>query len=162
MQGSATCQQVDANLVVAFVKAGKNVWSTMAAVEATVGKPYLKQDDRPGHDVSGMVGFSGEVAGNVVVSFSEQTARKVVEAFCGMPMETNSEDFADAIGELCNMIAGNAKKDFGLNASIGIPSVIIGPSHTVARLRDVPCVAIPCTCGAGDFSVEVNIKHVDG
>lgn len=160
MPGSATCQAVDSALVVAFVKAVKNVLSTMAAIEATVGKPYLKQDDKPGHDVSGIVGFSGDVAGNVVISFKEQTASRVVEAFCGSPLEVGTPDFSDAIGELCNMIAGNAKKDFGLNANIGIPSVIVGQNHTIARMRDVPCIYIPCSCSAGEFSVEVNIKHV--
>ncbi len=152
--------QFDTSLIVAFVRSIKNVLSTMASVEATVGKPYIKEGEKPGHDVSGIVGFSGEVRGNVVVSFCMDTAQKVVEAFSGMTMEVTSADFADAVGELCNMIAGNAKKDFGMNAGIGIPSVVIGSNHTIARLRDVPCIVIPCTCSAGDFCVEVNIKQV--
>ena len=155
-----TAGQIDPSLVVAFMKSVKNVLSTMANLESTLGKPTIKTEDKPAHDVSGIVGFSGEVTGNVVITFSEEASMKVVESFVGMPMEFASEDFADAIGELCNMIAGNAKKDFGVDASIGIPSVIIGKNHTVARLRDVPCVAIPCKCDAGEFSVEVNIKQV--
>ena len=91
------------------------------------------------------------------MSFHLETARKVVAAFCGAPVDTASDDFADAIGELCNMIAGNAKKDFSLDAGIGIPSVVIGTNHTIARLREVPCIVIPCTCSAGDFCVEINI-----
>ncbi|MBN2212495.1 MAG: chemotaxis protein CheX [Sedimentisphaerales bacterium] len=152
--------QFDASLVVAFVRSIKNVLSTMVSIEATVGKPYIKEGEKPGHDVSSIVGFSGEVKGNVVVSFGMDTALKVVETFCGMPLDATSDDFADAVGELCNMIAGNAKKDFGLNAGIGIPSVVIGSNHTIARLRDVPCIVIPCTCSAGDFCVEVNIKQI--
>jgi len=77
-----------------------------------------------------------------------------------MALDTKSEDFVDAVGELCNMIAGNAKKDFGLNASISIPNVVIGTAHTIARMKDVPCIAIPCHSECGDFSVEVNIKQL--
>ena len=41
-----------------------------------------------------------------------------------------------------------------------MPSVIIGTGHQIARLRDVPCVVIPCRTAAGDFAVEVNVKQV--
>ena len=75
-------------------------------------------------------------------------------------LDVHSEDFADAIGELCNMFAGNAKKDFGLTAGIGIPNVIVGSGHSVSRMSDVPCVVIPCSCEFGGFAVEVNIKQV--
>ena len=159
MTGQETAT-VDPKLVTAFVKSTKNVLSTMARIEAHMGKPGLKVVPTPAYDVSGIVGFTGEVMGSVVVSFRQDTALSIVKAFSGEEMDVKSDDFADAIGEICNIIAGNAKKEFGLVAGIGIPSVIIGPGHTVARLRDVPCVLIPCTSDAGDFAVEVNIKQV--
>lgn len=154
--------QMNTTLVACFVKSVKNVLTTMAGIECQLGTPALKTSPAPTHDVSGLVGFSGEVTGSVVVTFSEKAAIDVVEAFVGERISTDSEDFADAIGELCNMIAGNAKKDFGLKATIGIPTVIIGPGHTVARLRDVPCIVVPCTSEVGDFAVEINIKQVAG
>jgi chemotaxis protein CheX len=132
----------------------------MVGIDSQIQKPALKNEPNPSYDVSGIIGFSGDVTGSVVVSFHESTALNIVEAFCCEKLDVNSEDFVDAIGELCNMIAGNAKKDFGLNASISIPSVIIGLGHHVARLRDVPCIVIPCNSAAGEFAVEVNIKQV--
>lgn len=151
---------VNPTLIKAFVKSTKNVFNTMVGIEIELGKPDIKIDPTPSYDVSGIVGFSGDVAGSVVVSFCNDTAVTLVEAFCGEKLNSNSEDFVDAIGELCNMIAGNAKKEFGLTANIGIPTVIIGHNHTVARLRDVPCITIPCSCTAGHFAVEINIKQV--
>ena len=153
-------EQINPKLVAAFVNSAKNVLSTMLGVESHIGKSELKVRPNPTYDVSGIVGFSGEVTGSVVVSFHKDAALKIVEALCCEKLEMDSEDFADAIGELSNMIAGNAKKDFGLRADITIPSVIIGHGHTVARLRDVPCIKIPCTSDAGDFALEVNIKQV--
>ncbi|MBN1765140.1 MAG: chemotaxis protein CheX [Sedimentisphaerales bacterium] len=151
---------INPKLITAFVSSTRNVLSMMVGVESEIGKPALKTESKPCYDVSGIVGFSGEVAGSVVISFHEEAALSIVEAFCGERIEVDNPDFADAIGELSNMIAGNAKKDFGLEASIGIPSVIIGPEHTLARLSDVPCIAIPCSSEVGNFSVEVNIKQV--
>lgn len=153
-------EQINPTLVMSFVKSVKNVLTTMVGLNPQLGKPQLSSQPHPRYDVSGIVGFSGQVVGSVVVSFSKETAINVVETFVGDRIEVDDDDFADAVGELCNMIAGNAKKEFGLDASIGIPSVVIGPGHTVARMRDVPCVLIPCTCEAGEFAVEVNIKEV--
>jgi len=70
------------------------------------------------------------------------------------------DDFADAIGELANMIAGSAKKDLGHTASISVPNVVIGGGHIIARLSEVPCLVIPCRTPVGNFAVEVNIKTV--
>jgi chemotaxis protein CheX len=157
---SSAAGSVNPTLIKAFIKSTKNVFATMAGVEIHLGKPAIKDDPKPSYDVSGIVGFSGDVAGSVVISFCLETALSLVESFCGEKLDPDSDDFADAVGELCNMIAGNAKKEFGLSANIGIPNVIIGHNHSVARLRDVPCVTIPCSCDVGNFSVEVNIKQL--
>ena len=120
--------------------------------------PQLESQPEPAYDVSGIIGFSGAVVGSVVVSFQQACALKLVQSFAGAEMPINSPDFCDAIGELANMIAGAAKKDLGLEASITCPSVIIGAGHVVKRLSDVPCVVIPVKTPVGDFAVEVNIK----
>ena len=161
MSEDANQEKINPTIIAAFVKSTKNVLSTMLGYESNLDKPKISDTPRPTHDVSGIVAFTGEVAGSVVISFSEETALKIVEAFTMEKYDVQSEDFVDAIGELCNMIAGNAKKDFNLDARIGIPSVIVGPGHIVSRLKDVPCVVIPCSCDAGEFTVEVNVKQID-
>ncbi len=97
----------------------------------------------------------------MIVSLQQAAAVKLVTAFTGMEMDPSSTDFCDAIGELANMIAGSAKKDLQLLASITVPTVILGNGHKVARLSGVPCIVIPCHTPAGDFAVEVNIKPVN-
>jgi chemotaxis protein CheX len=149
---------INPKLIVPFVNSVRTVFSTMVKVGTTVERPHLKHQPEPAFDVSGIIGFSGDIVGSVVVSFQASCAVALVEAFCGMKMEMNTPDFADAIGELANMIAGSAKKDLGAAASITVPNVIIGAGHMIARLSDVPCVVIPVTTPVGSFAVEVNIK----
>ncbi len=149
-----------AKLIVPFVRSLCSVFTTMVKTEATVGKPTLKATPGLTYDVSGIIGFSGDLMGSVVVSFQMETAQKLVESFAGCPVEPGSPDFGDAIGELANMIAGGAKKDLGQKASISTPTVVIGSGHTIARLSDVPCIVIPCTTPVGKFAVEVNVKQV--
>jgi chemotaxis protein CheX len=154
-----TASQLTRILVIAFVNSVKNVLGTMAGTEVTLKEPRIKTDNPCLYDVSGIVGFSGEVTGSVVVNFRQGTAARIVEAFTGQKPDVDGEDFPDAVGELCNMIAGNAKKDFGLRASISIPTVVIGTDHAIARLRTVPCISIPCNCQAGEFEVNISIKE---
>jgi chemotaxis protein CheX len=149
---------INPKMIVPFVNSVREVFSKMVGVATTVMPSQIKGAPCPSYDVSGIIGFSGEVVGSVVVSFQREAAIKLVNSLAGMEIEFGTPDFADAIGELTNMIAGSAKKDLNALANISIPSVIIGSGHMVARLSDVPCIVIPCKTPVGDFAVEVNIK----
>jgi chemotaxis protein CheX len=151
---------VNAKLIMPFVNSVRSVFATMVKVPTTLGKPHLKTEACASHDVSSIIGFSGDIVGCVVVSLQMKAAEQVVSAFAGMPIAATSPDFADAVGELANMVAGAAKKDLGHAARISIPSVVIGAGHIIARLSDVPCIVIPCQTPVGDFAVEVSIKAV--
>lgn len=149
---------INPKLIVPFINSVRQVFATMVKVPTTVERPHLKAQPAPQYDVSSIIGFSGDIVGSVVVSFQTEAAVQIVSAFAGMPIDPNSPDFADAVCELANMIAGSAKKDLGCNASITVPSVVIGRGHSIARLSDVPCLVVPCKTPVGDFAVEVNIK----
>ena len=151
-------QQLNPKLIVPFVNSTLQVFTTMVGVKPQIGRPQFKTDSRATHDVSGIIGFSGEIIGSVVVTFQMEAAQKLVSALAGMEVDVKSPEFADAVGELANMIAGSAKKDLGLIANIAVPTVVIGQNHTIGRLTGVPCVVIPCHTDVGDFAVEVNIK----
>ena len=151
---------INPRLIVPFVNAVRAVFSTMVGVSTTIGRPQLKRNPAPSYDVSSIIGFSGDVMGSVVVSFQKAAALKLVSAFAGVEITADSPDFADAVGELANMIAGNAKKDLGSAASITVPNVVIGTGHCIAGLSGVPCLVIPCSTPVGDFAVEVNIKQL--
>lgn len=147
-----------AQFVAQFVRSISEVLRTMAGVPVTIGTPALKTDPIPTHDVSGIIGFSGAFSGSMVLSFELEAARGIVSAFAKVPLAPASPDFADAVGELANMIAGSAKTSFGRSTNISVPSIIMGPGHVIARLHDVPCIIIPCSTPFGDFAVEVNLK----
>jgi chemotaxis protein CheX len=150
--------KLNSKLIMPFVNSTMNVFSTMVKIKPVINKPRIKEDAGATYDVSGVIGFSGAVIGSVVISFQMETARQIVNALVGSEIEPGSADFVDAIGEIANMVAGNAKKDLGLVANIAVPTVVLGPGHVIGRLRGVPCVVIPCQTSVGDFAVEVNIK----
>src|SRR5690606_14553495 len=149
---------MDASYIKPFIESTKAVFSTMLSMEVSFGKPHMV-DALPRFDVSGIIGMSGDVVGSVVLSLPTDVARQLVTKFTSMEVDVASEDFADAIGEIVNMISGGAKAKFaGKSVSISCPSVVIGSGHTVTRPSNTPCVSIPCKTGFGEFSIDVSIR----
>lgn len=153
---------MDASMISPFVNAIQNVFSTMFQLPVEVGEPSIKTDRKATHDVSGIIGVSGEMVGTIVLSMPRDAASSIVTLFTGMNIETDSPDFADAVGELINMISGNAKAEFQRkNVSITCPSVVIGAGHTIALQSGTPCVLIPCTTDCGEVVLEVGIREAE-
>jgi len=153
---------MDVKYINPFIGAVKNVFKVMLNMDVQFGKPQLKTQEETTHDVSGIIGLSGDVVGAVIVSFPKLSALKIAGIFAGITFAETDEDFTDAIGELANMIAGNAKKDLeGLKIMISTPSVVIGAGHQVKSTKMMPKLILPCSCPAGSFVVEVGMKQVN-
>ena len=150
---------VDVQLVLPFVKAVRQLFATMVRTDVTIGRPYAKTNDACAYDVSGVIAFTGELVGAMSISLSRPAATRLVEAFVGTAPHPESADFADAIGELANMIAGQAKCQLAMRAAIGLPCVVIGQGHSIKPTADVPCVVIPCQTTGGAFAVEVGVRR---
>lgn len=152
---------MDASYITPFVKSIQNVFSMMLQLPVTVNEPQIKQGTTPSHDVSGIIGMSGDVVGTIILSFRRESAESIVALFCGEKLQCGTPDFADAVGELVNMVSGGAKALFTdtNDVSISCPSVVVGKDHGVALPSDVPCVVIPCMTDCGEFVIEVAIRE---
>ncbi len=71
--------------------------------------------------------FSGALAGECVLIFADIDASKLAEMFLGEAADDTMAD--DAIGELCNMLAGGWKRRLrppASGATLSVPSVVRG------------------------------------
>lgn len=137
-----------------FVNAVIRLFQTMMTLPVKVGTPALNADARP-YDVCGVIDVSGEVNGCVVVSMPEPLATTLASELLGDTIETLDEDCIDAVGEIANMIAGNAKTDFPGGASaISVPKVVIG-REKVAYPEATPIISIPCETDEGPLHIDV-------
>lgn len=154
---------MDASYITAFIESIRNVFATMLSAPVSVHKPTVQHDAKSNYDVSGVIGMSGDVTGAVVLSFDIATAEKAVSTFSGIEMTVDHEDFADAIGELVNMVAGGAKVHFtDKQVSISCPSVVVGPNHRIFQQKDMPLIELPCDCDFGPFATYVCLKETAG
>ena len=99
---------MDVELAKPFVKAAVDVLSTMAFIQPNPGKPFVKKNNIATGDVTGLVGLTGEKNGSVSLSFGKKCAVAIVKNMLG-ELEDVMQDVKDAVGELTNMISGQAR-----------------------------------------------------
>jgi chemotaxis protein CheX len=153
---------MDPIYIKSFIESVRDVFEKMVRLEVTVGEPFVS-DGMPKHDISGIIGMTGDVVGSVVLSFPLSAAETVVSNLVGSKCTADSPGFSDAIGELANMVSGAAKARFkGKSASISTPSVVIGKGHSVARPAGSACISLPCTIEGGEFTIGFAIREDKG
>jgi len=144
-----------------FLQAALNVISMMAMLNPEPGKPFLKKDRKAIGDISGVIGLTGEMKGVVVVSFSTGAACKIVGAMLGEEFTELNADISDAVGELTNMISGDARRQLaqmGHNFEAGLPTIISGSGHEIEAITQGPVIAIPYKVEGHDFVVEASFE----
>jgi chemotaxis protein CheX len=149
---------MDAKFIDPFISATLNVLETMAFTKAEAGKPYLKKDQIASGDVSGVIGLTGEVSGTFSVSYSEKSILAIVSNMFGEEVKEINEEIKDAVGEITNMISGQARQELdrlGRSLRAAIPTVIMGKNHTITHVTAYPIIAIPFSTFKGDFTIEV-------
>ncbi len=149
---------MDVTLINPFINATVNVLETMAFVKVSAGKPYLKKDNVAVGDVSGVLGLTGVANGTISVTFEEKCILTIVSNMFGETMNSLNHEIADAVGELTNMISGQARRELeeiGKVFKAAIPSVVSGPQHQIIHYSKGPKIAIPFSTEGGDFTIEV-------
>jgi chemotaxis protein CheX len=83
--------------------------------------------------VTGVIGITGAMRAIFTLYCSYQSATKVASQMLGVSAEEAASQKTDAIGEICNMVAGHFKLKIGYGGGceLTIPSVIIGRDYQV-------------------------------
>ncbi len=147
-----------------FIEATINVLSTMANITPKAKKPYIKNSTKALGDVSGVVGFTtnDNKKGVMSVTFSKKCALQIVKNLLGDDIENILEDVQDAVGEITNMISGQARAklaEMGISMAGATPTIIMGDNHTISHLTKDKIMAVPFTTEYGDFVVEFSMSE---
>jgi chemotaxis protein CheX len=140
-----------------FIKATTAILSTMASIAAAPGKPFVKKTQEATGDISAIIGVTGPKSGTISVSFSTDSATALVVGMLGEDVEDLDQDMQDAVGEVANMISGQARASLaeaGLVLQGSTPSVVVGKGHHIHHMTKAVVMAIPFTTEGGGFTVE--------
>ena len=98
-------------------------------------------------DVTSMVGFAGSLCGLLTLRCSSKSAALMTTKMLGTDGVGAKSQMEDAVGEVCNMVAGNFKNKIsgiGDGCKLSVPTVITGSNYSLCTL-------------ANDYTMEINL-----
>lgn len=106
-----------------FVEGATQYFEVSARQPAAVGSPYLVTEGPPAiHEYTGVIGISGRRHG--AVCFTAPRSMLMVLLMRMNETDTSETNMRDLVGEVANTISGNARRDFGREFVISVPSVL--------------------------------------
>ena len=87
-----------------------------------------------GESVTAVVGFGGILSGACIVTCGESSARQIASRMTGMNFDALDDTVKDAMGEICNMIAGAWKSrvpELAAHCGLSVPAVITGRDYNL-------------------------------
>ncbi len=151
---------MQAKFINPFLNASVNLFKDFLALELVSGKPYLNPGSNKLQEISAIIGLAGDTTGAVVLSFSRQTALAIVSRFAGKHYADVDSEVLNTVGELTNIIAGNAKRELEeYRIDISLPGVITGHTYEINWPKGIPVITIPFTCEFGEFTVNVSMRE---
>jgi len=152
----------DVNFINPFLSAVINVLETMANVKVKPERPYINKQRTTIGDVTGILKISGYMNGVISLTLTKDAVLTIVNNMLFENYTEINDDIADAVGELTNMISGQARillSEQGMKFQAGTPKVIIGQGKKLDHIKDAPILAIPFTVNSGGkIVVEVSFE----
>jgi len=123
-------------------EAAIEVFSMMVGVQITAPQNGLHPVFA---NVTGTVGIAGAISAILSLRCSTKSAINIASAMLGIPAEDAAPQQCDAIGEICNMVAGHFKQKVGLGdkCMLSLPTVITGTKYQLHSPPDFERLELP-------------------
>ncbi len=157
--GGMVMEEMNVDYINPFLEAAISIIRDACQVQLKVGKPYVSAINFTDDTVIILIGVTGEMRGQVVLSMNVDKACGIASRMMmGMPVEQLDDMATSAISELGNMIMGNAAtifstKDIGIDIT---PPTIGRGSGQIDTLYSKN-IAIPLLQDDGEIFLEMNI-----
>jgi chemotaxis protein CheX len=152
---------MDVKYINPFVIATKAVFKTMLNIEMSISKPTLKSSKMTSGDVTGVMGLVGDAKGSICIGFQEKGVLYVYRKLMDEIRDSMSPEVVDAMGELTNIISGQARKELenaGITLKASLPTVIVGKGVELHFVAEAPMISLPFSFPTDDGT---EVMHVD-
>ena len=157
--------KINANHVNPFVEAAMRVVSQITGIEVRRGHLSWKARVEPSFGVSIIIGIYGFLTGQIVYSLDGNLAARLVDKMLdGKSPQEKKIMFLDCLGEVSNMITGNAtallnkKRDQVLN--ITTPAIAAGTNLSV-HLVPKPALVLGLITQYGPIEISIAVEERD-
>lgn len=146
-----------------FIEASRTVIKTVANIDVSLGKVYLKASPYSSETLVVIVGLMGQLQGQVIFSMDKPVAFQIASAMMmGMTITELDEMSKSAIAESANMILGNAATILygkGIKIEITPPSLMMGNNIQIST-PNMKTLCIPLILSSGG-TIELDVALMD-
>jgi chemotaxis protein CheX len=142
-----------------FSEAAMMAMKEMAGMQITINTVYQKNGYRMFGDISAVIGLIAKTEGSLVISFPSETAKAVVgRILASVQCESNDDVIRDCVGEIANVIAGQARGvmiDTPYRFGMSTPTIVAGAHHEICHKAGMPCLVVVFGSDVGDFAMQL-------
>ena len=144
-----------------FITASFAVIEQILGMKAQKGPLAMRPELFTTQQCNILIGVTGKVRGQIIYGMSLTTADKIASVMLGQQVRTFDQLAASAIGELGNMITGNASTllaEAGFACDITPPSIVRGSSLNMTTLA-IPALVVPLCLELGEIELTVCLEE---
>lgn len=136
------------------------VFSTMVgaavAIPTETGTPVVAQ-------MTGVIGIAGQIRAIFSLRCSQKSAVRIASLMLGISAHDPGAEKAasDAVGEVCNVVAGYFKAKIGLGdkGSLSLPTIVIGKNYTIHPATGCERLEFPLLFEAQPIWITLDIRQ---
>ena len=150
-----------AEYVNSFYKAAKDVFQLMVDIDPQRGDLKLIENISNDKDANVELGVIGDLKGTILFSFPKNMTLEMVKILSGMEMDKIDNFASSALGEMANIIGGNA---LTLLAKHHYTCDIVPPQIFIGEYKPHPidsdkALLLPLLTPIGEFDITILLKE---
>jgi len=122
--------------------------------------PVVEPELKPREEYTAMVGLTGALCGILSISCDKKTATLIAKRMLG-DAAGSEVHVSDALGEICNMIAGNFKNKLSgtdERCMLSVPTVISGAQYTFHTMAEGASMETVLLLEGSAFVVRLHLQ----
>jgi len=136
----------------------REVFSLMVGQELTSTSDPVQEQDL---NLTSMVGLAGSFCGLLSLRCATTSAILIASKMLGLELGEFGDTTMDAVGEVCNMVAGNFKDKIagmGDGCQLSVPTVIVGEDYSLRALTNDHAIEVKFLLDGSPlvFSIRLN------
>ena len=144
-----------------FYQATNDVFKLMLNMETKKKNLSVLEDMISSKDVNVHLGITGDLKGNVLFGFPKDMAIEMIKIMSGMEMDKIDSFASSALGEIGNIIGGNALTNLSKNkyvCDIAPPQVFVGKYKSFS-LDNEKILQLTLKTDIGEFDISIFLKE---
>ena len=144
-----------------FYKATKDVFQLLVDMEPTRGELKVVEELTSNKDAIVKLGVVGDLKGEILFSFPKNMTLELVKIMSGMEMDKIDNFASSALGEIANIIGGNAftlLAEHNYTCDIAPPQIFIGEYKSSLSEKE-KALLLPLVTPIGEFDITINLKE---